>query len=155
ISRAGLSDVVLSLPEGLDTVLGERGAGLSAGERQRIALARAFLRDAPLVLLDEPTANLDGETERDLVESIRRLCEGRTAVLVARRPRLGAIGDRVPSRAPVEVAAGGRRPSGTRHPRLETSFETKTDPRLRCLARSRSRGPPRGAWLWRRSSARA
>jgi thiol reductant ABC exporter CydD subunit len=105
ISRAGLSDVVLSLPEGLDTGLGDRGAGLSAGERQRIALARAFLRDAPLVLLDEPTANLDGETERDLVESIRRLCEGRTAVLVAHRPGLWALADRVLSLAPVEVAA--------------------------------------------------
>jgi thiol reductant ABC exporter CydD subunit len=105
ISRAGLSDVVLGLPEGLDTVLGDRGAGLSAGERQRIALARAFLRDAPLVLLDEPTANLDGETERDLVESIRRLCEGRTAVLVAHRSGLWALADRVLSLAPMEVAA--------------------------------------------------
>jgi thiol reductant ABC exporter CydD subunit len=105
ITRAGLSDVVLSLPEGLDTVLGDRGGGLSAGERQRIALARAFLRDAPLVLLDEPTANLDGETERDLVESIRRLCEGRTAVLAAHRPGLWALADRVLSLAPVEVAA--------------------------------------------------
>jgi ABC-type multidrug transport system fused ATPase/permease subunit len=105
ISRAGLSDAVQSLPEGLDTVLGDRGAGLSAGERQRIALARAFLRDAPLVLLDEPTANLDGETERDLLASIRRLCRGRTVVLVAHRPGLWALADRVLSLAPEEVAA--------------------------------------------------
>jgi ABC-type multidrug transport system fused ATPase/permease subunit len=96
---------VQSLPEGLDTVLGDRGAGLSAGERQRIALARAFLRDAPLVLLDEPTANLDGETERELLESIRCLCRGRTVVLVAHRPGLWALADRVLPLAPVEVAA--------------------------------------------------
>jgi thiol reductant ABC exporter CydD subunit len=106
IEAAGLTDAVRDLPEGLDTVLGERGAGLSAGERQRVALARAFLRDAPLLLLDEPTANLDGETERKVVETIRRLAEGRTVVLVAHRPALIGIADRVLSLAPaVEVAA--------------------------------------------------
>jgi thiol reductant ABC exporter CydD subunit len=106
ISAAGLTDAVRNLPEGLDTVLGDRGAGLSAGERQRVALARAFLRDAPLLLLDEPTANLDGETERDVVQRIGRLAEGRTVVLVAHRPALIAAADRVLSLSPaVEVAA--------------------------------------------------
>jgi ATP-binding cassette subfamily C protein CydD len=105
ISAAGLTDAVCNLPDGLDTELGDRGAGLSAGERQRVALARAFLRDAPLLLLDEPTANLDGETERDIVQSIGRLTEGRTVVLVAHRPALIAVADRVLSLAPVEVAA--------------------------------------------------
>ena len=105
IADAGLADVVANLPAGLDTVLGERGAGLSAGERQRLALARAFLRDAPLLLLDEPTANLDGHTEREIVQSIRRLAQGRTVVLVAHRPALVAMADRVLSLAPVEVAA--------------------------------------------------
>jgi ABC-type multidrug transport system fused ATPase/permease subunit len=95
----------MSLPDGLDTMLGERGAGLSAGERQRIALARAFLRDAPLLLLDEPTANLDGQTEREVVESIGRLCRGRTVVLVAHRPALRAAADRVLELAPLELAA--------------------------------------------------
>jgi thiol reductant ABC exporter CydD subunit len=106
ISAGGLTDAVRNLPDGLDTVLGDRGAGLSAGERQRVALARAFLRDAPLLLLDEPTANLDGETERDVVDAIRRLSRGRTVVLVAHRPALIAVADRVLSLATaVEVAA--------------------------------------------------
>jgi len=106
IEAAGLTDAVRNLPDGVDTVLGDRGAGLSAGERQRVALARAFLRDAPLLLLDEPTANLDGETERDIVQRIGRLAEGRTVVLVAHRPALIGVADRVLSLAPaVEVAA--------------------------------------------------
>jgi thiol reductant ABC exporter CydD subunit len=106
IDAAGLTDVVGDLPDGLDTVLGARGAGLSAGERQRVALARAFLRDAPLLLLDEPTANLDGETEREIVRTIARLARGRTVVLVAHRPALVAIADRVLTIGPaVEVAA--------------------------------------------------
>jgi ATP-binding cassette subfamily C protein CydCD len=105
ISSAGLTDTVVRLPDGLDTMLGDRGAGLSAGERQRIALARAFLRDASLLLLDEPTANLDGQTEREVVESIRRLCRGRTALVVAHRPALRAAADRVLELAPVELAA--------------------------------------------------
>jgi thiol reductant ABC exporter CydD subunit len=105
IADAGLADVVAGLPAGLDTILGDRGAGLSAGERQRLALARAFLRDAPLLLLDEPTAGLDGETEREIVQSIRRLAQGRTVLLVAHRPALVAMADRVHSLVPVEVAA--------------------------------------------------
>ncbi len=105
VCEAGLTDTILKLPDGLDTVLGDHGAGLSAGERQRIALARAFLRDAPLLLLDEPTASLDGRTEQDVVEAIRRLSRGRTVVLVAHRPALIAVADRVLALAPVEVAA--------------------------------------------------
>ncbi len=105
ISRSGLADTVRRLPDGLDTVLGDQGAGLSAGERQRVALARAFVRDVPLLLLDEPTANLDGRTERDVVEAIRRLSRDRTVLLVAHRPALVAIADRVITLAPVEVAA--------------------------------------------------
>ncbi|MEU6578998.1 thiol reductant ABC exporter subunit CydD [Streptomyces sp. NPDC046805] len=75
-------------------VLGEGGAGLSAGQRQRIALARAVLADRPLVLLDEPTANLDGESEAAVVEAVRTLAVGRTVLLVAHRPALLSIADR-------------------------------------------------------------
>ena len=79
----------------LDTRVGDRGVGLSAGERQRLALARAFLRDAPVLLLDEPTAGLDGATEAEVVDTIRRLVDGRTVILVAHRPALVALADRV------------------------------------------------------------
>ncbi|MFE1168796.1 thiol reductant ABC exporter subunit CydD [Nocardiopsis sp. NPDC058789] len=74
---------VSALPEGYGTRLGERGARLSAGQRQRIALARALCRDAPLVLLDEPTAHLDPENARAVRTAVARLLEGRTAVIVA------------------------------------------------------------------------
>ncbi|MCT2589296.1 thiol reductant ABC exporter subunit CydD [Streptomyces sp. N2-109] len=76
-------------------VLGEHGAGLSAGQRQRVALARAFLADRPLLLLDEPTAALDGGTEAEIVEAIRSLAAGRTVLLVVHRPALLALADRV------------------------------------------------------------
>lgn len=105
IFAAGLSDVLSSLPDGIETMLGERGAGLSAGERQRVALARAFVRDAPLLLLDEPTANLDGQTEQEVLEAVRRLSEGRTVILVAHRPALRSMADRVLTLGAVEVAA--------------------------------------------------
>ncbi len=105
LEAAGLAAAIRRLPAGLDTVLGEGGAGLSAGERQRVSLARAFLRDAPLLLLDEPTANLDGRTEQAVLEALRRLSAGRTVVLVAHRPALIAIADRVLALAPVQVAA--------------------------------------------------
>jgi ABC-type multidrug transport system fused ATPase/permease subunit len=96
---------VRALPDGLNTLLGERGAGLSAGERQRVALARAFLRDAPLLLLDEPTANLDGRTEDEVIEAVRRLSHGRTVVLVAHRPALMRMADRVLQLRDARVAA--------------------------------------------------
>ena len=91
---AGATGFLDALPHGLNTLLADDGAGLSAGQRQRIALARAFLRDAPLVLLDEPTANLDADTERGILEAIRRLARGRTVLLAAHRPTLIALADR-------------------------------------------------------------
>ncbi len=75
--------------------LGEAGAGLSAGQRQRVALARAFLADRPVVLLDEPTAALDGDTEAAVTAAIARLARGRTVLLVAHRPALLGVADRV------------------------------------------------------------
>lgn len=92
---AGAHEFVRGLPDGDRTVLGEDGAGLSAGQRQRIALARAFLADRPVLLLDEPTASLDGETEAGIVEAVRRLAAGRTVLLVVHRPALLSVADRV------------------------------------------------------------
>ncbi|MFF7340660.1 thiol reductant ABC exporter subunit CydD [Streptomyces sp. NPDC008163] len=92
---AGAYEFVRGLPDGDRTVLGEDGAGLSAGQRQRIALARAFLADRPVLLLDEPTASLDGETEAGIVEAVRRLAAGRTVLLVVHRPALLSVADRV------------------------------------------------------------
>ncbi|MFF6885143.1 thiol reductant ABC exporter subunit CydD [Streptomyces sp. NPDC012421] len=95
LREAGADVFVAGLPEGAGTVLGEDGAGLSAGQRQRLALARAFLADRPLLLLDEPTAALDGETEAGIVDAVRRLAVGRTVLLVVHRPALLAVADRV------------------------------------------------------------
>ncbi|MEU7302066.1 thiol reductant ABC exporter subunit CydD [Streptomyces sp. NPDC007206] len=92
---AGALEFVDALPDGAETVLGEDGAGLSAGQRQRLALARAFLADRPVLLLDEPTAGLDGETEAEVVAAVRRLAVGRTVLLVVHRPALLEVADRV------------------------------------------------------------
>ncbi|MGX1223051.1 thiol reductant ABC exporter subunit CydD [Streptomyces ambofaciens] len=103
---AGALEFVDALPEGTATILGEDGTGLSAGQRQRLALARAFLADRPVLLLDEPTAALDGATEAEVVDAVRRLAKGRTVLLVVHRPALLEVADRVVRLdSPVMVAA--------------------------------------------------
>jgi ATP-binding cassette, subfamily B, bacterial len=82
---ARIHDVITSLPEGYDTVLGEAGASLSEGEKQRITIARALLRDAPILILDEPSSALDVTTEALVMAGIERLMEGRTTFLIAHR----------------------------------------------------------------------
>ncbi|MDO5463702.1 MAG: ABC transporter ATP-binding protein [Akkermansia sp.] len=72
-------------PNGIDTVLGQGGAGLSGGQRQRVAIARAFVKDAPILILDEATASLDAESEREIQEELDKLAEGRTTLIVAHR----------------------------------------------------------------------
>lgn len=80
--QAQLHDFVLSLPDGYNTHIGEQGHLLSGGERQRIAIARAFLKDAPILILDEPTMHLDAMTERAILQTLRTLCQGRTTLLI-------------------------------------------------------------------------
>lgn len=83
--QAGLHDLIRHLPEGGDTLVGERGARLSGGERQRVALARVLLKNAPIWVLDEPTAHLDAQTERSLFETILQKLSGRTLILLTHR----------------------------------------------------------------------
>jgi len=80
---ANADEFITDLPAGYETVLGERGATLSGGQRQRIAVARALVRNAPIVILDEPTTGLDAHTEALLLEALRRLSTGRTTLMIA------------------------------------------------------------------------
>jgi ATP-binding cassette, subfamily B, bacterial len=82
---AGAHDFIAALPDGYDTLVGERGVRLSGGERQRISLARAFLKDAPVLILDEPTSSVDVHTEAAIMAAMYRLMEGRTTFMIAHR----------------------------------------------------------------------
>jgi ABC-type multidrug transport system fused ATPase/permease subunit len=86
LRRAQIWQWVASLPDGWDTFVGEEGALVSGGERRRIALARTFLADGPVVVLDEPTAHLDQETAERLVDDALHATEGRTVLLITHRP---------------------------------------------------------------------
>jgi ATP-binding cassette, subfamily C, bacterial CydD len=92
---AGADRFIRSLPSGYETLVGDGGRALSAGERRRIALARAFVRDAPFVILDEPTADLDSVSADVVAEAVERLRAGRTVLLIAHRPELVEHADRV------------------------------------------------------------
>ncbi len=91
---ARLASLLDTLPQGLDTPLGEAGHGLSGGQAQRVAIARAFLKNAPLLLLDEPTAHLDPATEGDVMDSLRRLAVGRTVVMASHSAAASRLGTR-------------------------------------------------------------
>jgi len=83
--RAKIHDTVMSFPDGYDTVVGERGLKLSGGEKQRVSIARAILKDAPILLCDEPTSSLDSQTEMDIMHNIKQLGQDRTTIIVAHR----------------------------------------------------------------------
>lgn len=115
LRSVGLADVVHALPDGVDTPLGEDGAGLSAGQRARVALARVVLAGRPVVLLDEPSAHLDEETEQVLLDTLALLARRSLVVVVAHRPAVLAAADRVVELQPAAatlaaVAADGTEP---------------------------------------------
>jgi ABC-type multidrug transport system fused ATPase/permease subunit len=93
--RAEAEEFITALPQGYDTLIGEDGATLSGGQRQRMALARALLREAPIVILDEPTSSLDVKTESQVWHNVETLLEGRTAIVIAHRLSTARRADRI------------------------------------------------------------
>ncbi|WP_338900380.1 thiol reductant ABC exporter subunit CydD [Streptomyces sp. TG1A-60] len=149
LADAGALEFVDALPAGTETVLGEDGAGLSAGQRQRLALARAFLADRPVLLLDEPTASLDGETEAEVVQAVRRLAVGRTVLLVVHRPALLEVADRV-------VRLGGRTAEGLPvHAPLASETTASLSPSQGQEGEARGESGMRGAAVGRAVGAEA
>ncbi len=92
---ANCMDFVGKMPEGMDTLIGENGAKLSGGERQRISIARAFLKDAPIILMDEATASLDADNESLIQETLSRLIKDKTVLIIAHRMRSVAAADKI------------------------------------------------------------
>jgi ATP-binding cassette, subfamily B, bacterial len=105
---ADAHDFIMALPHGYDTALGEAGHGLSGGQKQRISIARAFLKDAPILILDEPTAALDNITEASIFEALRRLQAGRTTFVIAHRLSTVRSADRILVLDRGRVVAQGR-----------------------------------------------
>lgn len=83
--KACCHDFIMSLPDGYDTIIGEGGASLSGGEKQRISIARAIMKNAPIIILDEATANVDPENEKELTEAIEALTKEKTILMIAHR----------------------------------------------------------------------
>jgi ATP-binding cassette subfamily B protein len=94
-AAAGLDELIRRLPEGYETKTGERGLALSAGERQRIAIARALLRRPTVLVLDEPTSALDADTEKIVARNLREHLRDRTVIVITHRPALAEIADQV------------------------------------------------------------
>ncbi len=130
LTAVDLQDVVATLPDGLETPLGEDGAGLSAGQRARLALARVVLADRPYVVLDEPTAHLDAETEQIMLAVLTRLAQHSTVVVVAHRPAVVRAADHL-----VVLTAPAGSPEVEASPAVEP-FET--------VAARSPQGPPVG-----------
>lgn len=136
LTAAGLGSLLADLPDGLDTPLGDGAARLSSGELRRLALARVLLSNADLVVLDEPTAQLDALTAERLMETVERLCAGRTTLLITHDPALAQGADRIVTLAGGRVA---RVEPGTRDRSAATSE------RVASLGGIAAEAPPRRA----------
>ena len=112
ITRAAIAanadEFIRKLPQGYDSVIGERGAKLSGGQKQRLAIARAFLKDAPILILDEPTSALDGENEALIVDALDRLRKGRTTIIIAHKPATIRKADLVMAMSGGRLIEGGQ-----------------------------------------------
>lgn len=93
--KARCYDFIMQLPDGFETVIGEGGASLSGGEKQRISIARCMLKDAPIVILDEATASVDADNEHFIQEAISELCQGKTLIVIAHRLNTIRNADRI------------------------------------------------------------
>ena len=93
--KARCYDFIMALPDGFDTVIGEGGATLSGGERQRISIARAIMKDAPIIILDEATANVDPENEKELMEAVFELTQDKTVIMIAHRLKTVRNADKI------------------------------------------------------------
>ena len=106
--KARCHDFIIALPNGYDTVVGEGGGSLSGGEKQRISIARAMLKDAPIVILDEATASIDPENEAVIQQAISRLTEGKTLIVIAHRLGTVAGADNIVVVEDGRIAAQGK-----------------------------------------------
>jgi subfamily B ATP-binding cassette protein MsbA len=129
---ANAHEFIARMPHGYDTMVGERGLTLSGGQRQRIGIARVIVRNNPILLLDEPTAALDAESERVVMDALERLMKGRTVLTIAHRLATIRDADQI-----VVIAAGMVAENGTHHQLVarngiyaalyRTQFENETD----------------------------
>ena len=123
--KACCHDFIMSLPEGYSTVIGEGGATLSGGEKQRISIARAILKDAPIIILDEATANVDPENEDKLIAAFNALTENKTVIMIAHRLKT------IRNANQIVVLDGGRISCGTHEELLESSEKYSSFIKLR------------------------
>ena len=105
--KARCYDFIMQLPDGFDTVIGEGGASLSGGEKQRISIARCILKDAPIVILDEATASVDADNERAIQEAISELCRNKTLLVIAHRLKTIRDADQILVIADGQIAEQG------------------------------------------------
>ena len=145
-AAANIHDFILGLPEQYETEVGERGMRLSGGERQRISLARAFLTDAPVLILDEPTSSVDTKTEGMIMDAMERLMSGRTSFMIAHR--LSTL-DACDTRLEIERGRLSEAPRAGRAARVEAPrAELETHPAVEAWGRLHPAAEPRGITLF-------